>query len=97
MDQKSRVETISAQVDSEREIGITTDSSESQKSANGETYAEKTSENATDANIVDWDGADDPENPQNWSSKKRWTIISLVSVITFNQSVFGLGIINSAY
>lgn len=36
-------------------------------------------------NIVDWDGPQDPQNPQNWSSAKKWTIIILISAITFNQ------------
>lgn len=39
-------------------------------------------------NIVDWDGPQDPQNPQNWTSKRRWTIIILVSAITFNQYAF---------
>jgi hypothetical protein len=25
-----------------------------------------------DSNIVDWDGEHDPENPLNWSAKKKW-------------------------
>jgi hypothetical protein len=25
-----------------------------------------------DPNIVDWDGEQDPENPLNWSAKKKW-------------------------
>jgi hypothetical protein len=25
-----------------------------------------------DPNIVDWDGEHDPENPLNWSAKKKW-------------------------
>lgn len=34
-------------------------------------------------NIVDFDGPDDPENPLNWSYKKKWGMIVLVSAITF--------------
>ncbi|KAG8898945.1 hypothetical protein FRC01_010715, partial [Tulasnella sp. 417] len=25
-----------------------------------------------DPNVVTWDGPDDPQNPQNWSGKKKW-------------------------
>lgn len=35
--------------------------------------------------IVDWDNAEDPNNPQNFKSRDKWTIIVLVSAITFNQ------------
>ncbi|KAH7013979.1 major facilitator superfamily transporter [Ilyonectria destructans] len=37
-----------------------------------------------DANIVDWDGPDDPANPQNWSPLKKWGNIVVLAVITFN-------------
>jgi hypothetical protein len=36
---------------------------------------------ATD--VVDWNGDDDPENPQNWSPPRKWVTIALVSSITF--------------
>jgi len=36
-----------------------------------------------ETNIVDWDGPDDPENPMNWPSLKRWTHIMLVSAANF--------------
>ncbi len=35
-----------------------------------------------DPNIVNWDGPDDPENPLNWSSSKKFGPISMVSLIT---------------
>lgn len=35
--------------------------------------------------IVDWDDAEDSNNPQNFKSREKWTIIVLVSAITFNQ------------
>lgn len=35
--------------------------------------------------FVDWEDAEDAENPQNFKSREKWTIIVLVSVITFNQ------------
>lgn len=40
-------------------------------------------ETETDPNIVDFDGPDDPENPLNWSTKKKWGMVTLVSAITF--------------
>jgi hypothetical protein len=37
----------------------------------------------TTTDLVDWDGPDDPENPQNWSPLHKWSTIALVSTITF--------------
>jgi hypothetical protein len=36
--------------------------------------------------IVDWDGPEDRENPRNWSPRKRWghvVIISILALITY--------------
>ena len=35
------------------------------------------------ANIVTWNGPDDPENPANWSAVKTWGHVSIVSLLTF--------------
>lgn len=35
-----------------------------------------------DPDIVDWDGPDDPNNPQNWPAKKKWSIIAALGAIT---------------
>jgi hypothetical protein len=35
--------------------------------------------------VVDWDNAEDPNNPQNFKNREKWTIIILISAITFNQ------------
>jgi hypothetical protein len=35
-----------------------------------------------DPNVVDWDGTNDPENPQNWPEKKKWTVVAVMSVMT---------------
>ncbi|KAL0941548.1 major facilitator superfamily protein [Colletotrichum truncatum] len=35
-----------------------------------------------DPNIVDWDGPDDPQNPQNWPSKEKWLNIGVISTLT---------------
>jgi hypothetical protein len=36
-----------------------------------------------DSNIVWWDGDNDPANPMNWSTAKKWTNVGIVSAITF--------------
>lgn len=36
-----------------------------------------------DPNLITWDGPDDPENPQNWSFRRKLIIVSIVSAITF--------------
>ncbi|KAJ5200591.1 Major facilitator superfamily domain general substrate transporter [Penicillium cf. griseofulvum] len=45
-----------------------------------------------DPNLVDWDGKDDPENPQNYSNLRKWiitlTMSSMTVWITFASSVF---------
>jgi hypothetical protein len=40
-----------------------------------------------DPNIVDWDGPNDPANPQNWPRKKKVITVVLVSSVTFVTSV----------
>lgn len=40
-----------------------------------------------DVYIVDWDGPDDPENPRNWSFKKKWAATAIVSAFTFISPV----------
>jgi MFS transporter, DHA1 family, multidrug resistance protein len=37
--------------------------------------------------VVDWDGPDDPENPQNWSDRKKWAITLLLCALTLNVYV----------
>lgn len=39
-------------------------------------------EQERDSNIVDWDGPDDPHNPQNWTPKKKWGIIAALGAVT---------------
>lgn len=36
-----------------------------------------------DPNIVDWDGPDDPENPLNWTTKRKVTATVSIALITF--------------
>lgn len=42
------------------------------------------------SDIVDWDGPNDPENPMNWVQVRKWTIIALVSAMTFDVFVSSL-------
>jgi MFS transporter, DHA1 family, multidrug resistance protein len=50
-----------------------------------------------DPHLVDWDGSDDPENPQNWPKTKKWLVTmclaSITLTITFASSVFSTGTI----
>ncbi|KAH8731341.1 major facilitator superfamily domain-containing protein [Phaeosphaeriaceae sp. PMI808] len=36
-----------------------------------------------DTNIISWSGPNDPENPLNWPSSKKWSIIAAVGAVTF--------------
>ncbi|KAL4809515.1 MFS general substrate transporter [Aspergillus unguis] len=36
-----------------------------------------------DEGLVGWEGPDDPLNPQNFSARRKWIILSLVSFVTF--------------
>lgn len=47
------------------------------------TPKENTPTDPTDPNIVDWDGPDDPSNPMNWSTAKKLSTLTMVSVVTF--------------
>ncbi|KAK0560938.1 hypothetical protein OC861_006052 [Tilletia horrida] len=44
--------------------------------------AETTTEKDHDPNLVGWDSPDDLANPRNWSTKKKWTVTTLVSLYT---------------
>jgi len=37
-----------------------------------------------DANLVTWDGPNDPNNPQNWSNSRKWVITMVAIVMTVN-------------
>lgn len=41
------------------------------------------SEKEANPDLVDWDGPDDPENPFNWPSYKKWRQLMFMSVNTF--------------
>jgi multidrug resistance protein len=50
----------------------------------------------TDPNVVSWDGPDDPQNPKNWTDKKKWTNVAILSILTIitplGSSMFAPGI-----
>jgi len=37
-----------------------------------------------DPDMVNWDGPDDPTNPQNWSSRYKWFITIICSIMTID-------------
>lgn len=37
--------------------------------------------------LVTWDGPDDPTNPRNWSTKRKWAAVLVVSSFTFISPV----------
>lgn len=41
----------------------------------------------TDPKLVTWTGPDDPENPKNWTMKKKWAAVITVSCFTFISPV----------
>jgi hypothetical protein len=36
-----------------------------------------------DPNLIEWDGPDDPENPMNWPTSKKWIITIALGIMTF--------------
>lgn len=68
------------------------------ESAQNEPLPEKPTEK--DPNLVEWDGPDDPENPQNFSRRRKWTITVIMSLmtmwITFASSVFSTATVVTA-
>jgi MFS transporter, DHA1 family, multidrug resistance protein len=42
------------------------------------------SETTVDANMITWDGPNDPLNPQNWSIKYKWLVTVVCTVMTLN-------------
>ncbi|KAK1765233.1 polyamine transporter 1 [Phialemonium atrogriseum] len=66
---------------------VSLDQQSAQLSIDVENAGENVDSVSNQDNIVDWDGPEDPQNPQNWTSTKKWTIIILISTITFNQAM----------
>lgn len=49
----------------------------------GDSEDAPTEEYNNDPSIVTWDGPTDPKNPMNWSNRKKWGTVTVVSCITF--------------
>jgi MFS transporter, DHA1 family, multidrug resistance protein len=47
------------------------------------------------SNLVDWDGPNDPENPQNMSKARKWWISMISALMTFVVS-FGSSVFSTA-
>lgn len=41
----------------------------------------------TDPNLVDWDGADDPKFPKNWSFNKKWAAVACGMLLVSSSSM----------
>ena len=37
--------------------------------------------------VVGWEGPDDPDNPRNWTRRRRWILTLVVSLFTFIRFV----------
>lgn len=75
------------------------------KAAGGESVTQLSQEKSQSAsiaryqypdNVVDFDGADDPANPKNFSTAKKWTITAsmgwMTFVVTFASTVFSVAV-----
>ncbi|KAK5149049.1 hypothetical protein LTR04_000147 [Oleoguttula sp. CCFEE 6159] len=47
----------------------------------------QTTRSVRDPNLVSWDFDDDPENPKNWTNKRKWAATLVVSFFTFISPV----------
>ncbi|EGX52220.1 hypothetical protein TWF173_005218 [Orbilia oligospora] len=79
---------IESPIDSDIEKGVLDSSDDDGKLQLSKTKSGKSGRsNRRDPNLVDWDGPDDPENPLNWSIKKKWIATVVVSSFTFISPV----------
>jgi hypothetical protein len=58
-----------------------------EKENDTETISEKATDES-DPHLVDWDGPDDPANPLNWTSKRKWGNVAILSFLTLITYVF---------
>jgi hypothetical protein len=87
---KDRLNKMSAIRDREEDIGFTPeagqDNSVERDAVIGEQEKGETRPSAhNDLDSIAWSGADDPANPKNWSNKRKWlniTVLSLLTVVT---------------
>ncbi|KAF2723576.1 MFS general substrate transporter [Polychaeton citri CBS 116435] len=66
------------------------------RDSNGMTYGQisiqrnistRSKKSMKDPDLVTWDGPDDPENPKNWTRKRKWAATAVVSLFTFISPV----------
>ncbi|OTB19790.1 hypothetical protein K445DRAFT_344848 [Daldinia sp. EC12] len=73
-----------------------TNGEESERDVEAGVNNHETGADERDPDVVDWDGPDDPENPLNWSDKKKWLNIAILSIMTLvtplGSSMFAPGI-----
>ncbi|KAI7278046.1 MFS multidrug transporter-like protein [Hortaea werneckii] len=60
---------------------------EAQARSSEESSSNRPEKEKKDPNLVTWDGPDDPENPKNWSTKRKWAATLVVSSFTFISPV----------
>jgi hypothetical protein len=48
-----------------------------------ETTLASTTQNASNSDIVDWEGEDDPATPMNWTNMRKFKNISVICYCTF--------------
>lgn len=65
-------------------------------SSSSEDVAAPTPAQQRDEFFVEFDGPNDPDNPKNWSSRRRWGITaamgSMVFTVTFASSIFSVNL-----
>jgi multidrug resistance protein len=59
----------------------------SQKPYGNTCSGELATTNDTNVLIVDWDGPDDPQNPKNWSYRRKWAAVIIMSSFSCVSSV----------
>jgi hypothetical protein len=79
-EQKGEIEDIADEPGPEPILNITADL---ESAPELEKKLSKISTQATDPYLVAWEGADDPHNPRNWTFKRKWAAVFVVSLFTF--------------
>ena len=69
---------------------------QSQGQRDSQPRQEPQNDSPKDPNLVEFSGPDDPDNPRNWSAKRRWIITAasgiMTFVVTFSSSIFAVAI-----
>ncbi|KAL1876179.1 hypothetical protein VTK73DRAFT_9617 [Phialemonium thermophilum] len=94
-----RRRSISHEHDVEKEAGLDKEGAESGGKVGqegGDESGEGAASSEDEANVVWWDGPDDPENPFNWPTWRKVATCSLISAMTFitplGSSIFAPGV-----